>query len=123
MPPTARKRTTRAAKATADKNGGNLEAVRAEVAAEPEGGDQPYVVALAGTSVKVKHFLDWPASGDDDLAAGRFTVWARKVLVGDDYTKVWQPMDPTNRQVIAFFSDLEAITGIPFVTRYASPTS
>lgn len=120
MPTTPRKRTP--AKAAAGKPDA-LDAVRAEVKAEPDGGDEPYVVAVGDTSVRVKHFLDWPTSADDDLSAGRFTAWAQKVLDGDDFATVWRPMDPTNRQVVAFFSDLEAVAGIPFVTRFASPTS
>ncbi|GAA2346969.1 hypothetical protein [Dactylosporangium salmoneum] len=127
MPP--RKRTASAATAGAAKKKTDLDAIRAEVANEPDGGDQPhrgdqpYVVAIGDTSIVVKHFLDWPGSADDDLAAGRFGIWASKVLDGDNYAKVWKPMDPTNRQIIAFFGDLEVISGIPFVTRFALPTS
>lgn len=121
MPP--RKRAASAAKTDAANPAKDLDALRAEVDNEPDGGDQPYVVAVADTSVKVKHFMDWPSSADDDLAAGRMTTWAKKCLDGDDFAKVWQPLDPTNRQIVAFFTDLEAVTGIPFVTRYASPSS
>ncbi|MER7280419.1 hypothetical protein ABT369_38880 [Dactylosporangium sp. NPDC000244] len=117
MPPAARKKTP--AKATGN---GDLDALRAEVAAEPDSADEPYVVAIGDTSVRVKHFLDWPASADDDLQAGRITAWAGKVLAGDDFTTVWANADPTNRQVIAFLTDLEQVTGLPFASRLVSPT-
>ncbi|GAA0719851.1 hypothetical protein Drose_06145 [Dactylosporangium roseum] len=101
---------------------GDLDALRAEVATEPDAADETMIVPLADTAVKVKHFLDWPASADDDLALGRITTWASKILAEDDFAKVWSKIDPTNRQVVAFMADLEKVTGLPFASRLASPT-
>ncbi|MGI5247769.1 hypothetical protein [Dactylosporangium sp. CA-139066] len=101
----------------------DLDALRAEVGAEPDAADDTAIVPLADTAVRVKHFLDWPASADDDLALGRITAWAGKILAEDDFAKVWAKTDPTNRQVIAFMADLEKVTGIPFASRLVLPTS
>lgn len=100
----------------------DLDALRAEVGAEPDPADDTMIVPLAGTAVRVKHFLDWPASADDDLSVGRITAWARKILTEDDIA-VWTKMDPTNRQVIAFMADLEKVTGLPFASRLVLPIS
>ncbi|GAA2636910.1 hypothetical protein GCM10010399_82550 [Dactylosporangium fulvum] len=117
--------TPETAPATADadtSDRGDVDALRAEVAAEPDAADEIEIVPFADTAVRVKHFLDWPASADDDLSFGRVTAWASKILAGDDFAKVWVKVDPTNRQVIAFFADLEKVTGIPFASRRALPT-
>jgi hypothetical protein len=103
-------------------NGGDLDALRAEVAAEPDTDDGIMVVPLGDTSVRVKHYLDWPTSADEYFIAGRLTIWAQKILHGDDYT-VWEKVDPTNRQTAEFIRALEKITGIPFVTSAGSPTT
>jgi hypothetical protein len=67
--------------------------------------------------------LDGPTSADEYFIAGRLTIWASKILHGDDYAKVWEPLDPTNRQVAEFIQALEKITGIPFVGSAGSPTT
>ncbi len=83
----------------------------------------PAPVPIGDTSVLVKHYLDWPASADDLLIAGRLHKWAEKILDGDDYATVWVPLDPTNRQVGEFLLALEKISGIPFVTSVGSPAN
>ena len=125
MPPRARKVTPppdldgkTPANATSD-----LDALRAEVAAEPEGAADTLAVPLGDTVVRVKDFMDWPSSANEDLAYGRFTRWAAKVLDGDDFVKVWVPLDPTNRQVTSFLVDWEKISGIPLGTMLTSLTS
>ncbi len=100
----------------------DLDAFRAEVAAETGNTDDVYVVPLAGTTVRVKHVLDWPVSVDELLFAQRFTRWAEKVLVEDDWP-VWVETDPTLRQVVAFLNDLEKISGVPFGVQVTSPNS
>lgn len=104
-------------------NGADLDALRAEVSAGPDAAADVMVVPIGGTSVRVKHYLDWPSSADEYFIAGRLTIWASKILAGGDYTKVWEPLDPTNRQVAEFIKNLETITGIPFVTSAGSPTT
>jgi hypothetical protein len=127
--PPPRKRTPAAApadldgKKAANADSGDLDALRAEVAGEPDTEPDLFVVPLAGTSVRVKHWLDWPTSADELLVAGRLTLWAEKVLYGDDYAKVWTAVDPTNRQTAAFIRDLEKITGVPLVASAASSAS
>jgi hypothetical protein len=125
MPP--RKRTTPVAAAPADladKQPANadLDSLRAEVAADPDGDDGPKAVPLADTSVRIKAFLDWPVSANEELIAGRFTVWARKVLHGDDFD-VWVKVDPTNRQLIEFMTAVEKISGLPLGSLITSPVS
>lgn len=122
MPP--RKRTTPPAGLAAKKPANDLDAIRDEVATEPDGNrDTVFVVPLGNTTVRVKDFLDWPSSANDDLAFGRMTRWALKVLDGDDFEKVWAPMDPTNRQAIEFMRELEKIAGIPLGTLLTSLSS
>ncbi len=104
-------------------NATDLDALRDEVRAEPDAPDDIYAVSVAGTVVRVKHYLDWPVSADELLIAGRIHKWAEKVIAGDDYRDVWVPLDPTNRQVGEFLRNLEEITGIPFVTQAGSPTT
>jgi len=125
MPP--RKRAIPAAVAPADlvdKQPANadLDALRAEVATEPDSDDAPKAVPLADTTVLVKPFLDWPVSANDDLIAGKFTAWVRKVLHGDDFD-VWTRVDPTNRQLIEFLAAVEKISGLPLGSLVASPNS
>ena len=124
MPP-PRKRATRPAdletKRAAD---ADLQALRDEVAAEPEADDDGFfAIPLGDRIVRVKNFLDWPSSANDDLAFGRMTRWALKVLDRDDFEKIWAPMDPTNRQAIEFMQQLEKITGIPLATLLTSLSS
>lgn len=124
MPPRIKKATPPADLADkAPANGTDLDALRAEVAAEPDADDGVKVVPLGDTAVRVKHYLDWPASADELLIAGRLSRWAEKIVVPEDYAGVWQPMDPTNRQVVEFITSLEKITGIPFGVHIASPAS
>jgi hypothetical protein len=104
-------------------NGTDLDAMRAEVAAEPDAAADIMVVPIGATSVRVLHYLDWPTSADEYFIAGRLTIWASKILHGDDYAKVWEPLDPTNRQTAEFIQALEKITGIPFVGSAGSPTT
>lgn len=104
-------------------NSADLDALRAEVAAEPDAADDTMAIPIGDQVVRVKSFLDWPASADDDMAEGRLTRWARKIIVADDFAAIWVPMDPTNRQVVEFITNLEKISGVPFVTGHASPTS
>ncbi len=102
---------------------GDLDALRAEVARNPDVADKPFAVPFMDTTVTVKAILDWPLSADELLAAMRFGPWAEKILDGDDYANVWVPADPTMRHLIKFVEDLEATTGIPFGLQYASPTN
>ncbi len=128
MPP---RKKVDAAAAPADLNGkkpanadsGDLDALREEVAAEPDADTWPKPVPIGGTTVLVKEYLDWPSSADELLIAGRLFKWAEKILAGDDYANVWVPLDPTNRQVGEFLLALEKISGIPFVTSLGSPTT
>jgi hypothetical protein len=100
----------------------DLDNLRAEVATEPDGDDGPKAVPLADTSVRIKPFLDWPVSANEELIAGRFTSWARKVLIADDFA-VWVKVDPTNRQLIEFLTDVEKISGLPLGSLITSPAS
>lgn len=128
MPPRARK--TAEAAAPADLNGkrpanatSDLDALRTEVANEASGTVGVLTVPLADTTVRVKDFLDWPSSANEDLAYGRLTSWASKVVIPEDFTKIWAPMDPTNRQAIEFMAEWEKISGIPLGTLLTSLTS
>lgn len=108
----------------ADKQPANadLDALRAEVASEPDGDDGPKAVPLADTTVLVKPFLDWPVSANEELITGRFTVWAKKILAGDDF-EVWTRVDPTNRQLIEFMTAVEKISGLPLGSLITSSVS
>lgn len=125
--PAATPRKTAAKKAAAIKAiqepPNDLDAMRAEVAAEPDAvEDETYVVPLAGTTVRIKNVLDWPLSCDDLLRAQMFNQWARKVLVDED-RQVWEGVDPSLRVFAAFMKDLETISGIPFGLELVSPTT
>lgn len=129
MPPRTKK-TTPAATDVETVNGSDLEAMRAEVAAEPETAanktdisDKPFTVPFVDTEIRVKAILDWPVSSDKLLFASRFEEWAAKILDGDQLAEVWEPADPTLRQIIKFVGDLEARTGIPFGLQFTLPTS
>lgn len=121
MPP--RKKTAAAASAPADldakqpanADGGDLDALRAEVAAErPDSPDGDYILIPVGDTVfRVKDFMDWPSSANEYLSIGRFSLWAQKALHPEDGA-LWMQVDPTNRQVGEFFRDWEKVTGIPF---------
>lgn len=104
-------------------NAVGLDALRVEVQAEDDAPDEIYTVALCDTTVRVKHYLDWPSAADEYLIAGRITKWAEDILYADDYAKVWVPLRPTNRHVGAFLLALEEASGIPFVTQAGSPTT
>jgi hypothetical protein len=125
MPP--RKRATPPAdldgKQAANKPG-DLDALRNEVRAEPDGErDGTLAVPLGDTIVRVKDFMDWPSSANEDIAFGRITRWAAKVLDGRDYERIWAPMDPTNRQAIEFMVSWEKLSGLPLGTFLTSLTS
>ncbi len=103
----------------------DYDALRAEVAAEPEtqAAELPagiYAVPLADTAIRVKDLGDWPSSANEDLTAARFTRWARKVSYSDDDFLIWAKIDPTNKQVGAFLSDWEKISGLPLVSMLLS---
>lgn len=105
-------------------NATDLDALRAEVAAEPEGArDGALVVALGDTKVRVKDFMDWPASANEDIGYGRYSAWARKCLAGDDFAKLWAPLDPTNRQVMEFLVLWSEASGLPLGSMLTSLTS
>lgn len=125
MPP--RKRATppadlpgkRAANPDAD-----IEALRAEVAAEPDGtAEEYYAIPFANTSVRVKDFWDWPAVASDMLAVGRFTQAAAQIVHPDDFLTVWATANPTNRQVRDFMNEVEKVVGIPLQTLLTSLSS
>lgn len=128
MPPRAR-----SAKATPpadldDKKPANatsdLDQLRAEVAAEPDGArDGVIPVKLGDTKVRVLDFMDWPASANEDIGYGRYSAWARKCLAGDDFVKVWAPLDPTNRQVMDFLVRWSEASGLPLGSMLTSLTS
>lgn len=102
----------------------DLGALRAEVAAEPEGArDGTLRIALGDTKVRVKDFMDWPSSANEDIGYGRYGAWARKCLAADDYTTVWAPLDPTNRQVMEFLVRWSEASGLPLGSMLTSLTS
>ncbi len=125
MPP--RKRPTSAVTAPADlaakKPANDLEAIREEVAAEPDGGIEYFAVPFANTVVRIKDFWDWPAYASDLLAVGRFTQAAREIVHADDFRTVWAQTNPTNRQVAAFIAEVEKVIGIPLATLLTSLSS
>jgi hypothetical protein len=100
----------------------DLDNLRAEVAAEPDGDDGPRAVPLADTTVLVKPFLDWPVSANEELISGRYTAWARRILHGDDFD-VWTRIDPTYRQLIEFLGAVEKVSGLPLGSLVTSPTN
>jgi hypothetical protein len=125
MPPRKRQALAVTAPADlADKQPANadLDNLRAEVATEHDSDDGPKAVPLADTTVRIKAFLDWPVSANEELITGRYTSWARKVLHPDDF-KVWVKVDPTNRQLIEFLTDVEKISGLPLGSLITSSAS
>lgn len=120
MPP--RKRTTPPVDLAGKAPANDLQALRDEVATEPDASDGLFAVPLGDTTVRVKDFLDWPSSANDDLAFGRMGRWASKILHAEDF-EVWARMDPTNRQAIEFMREMEKITGIPLGTLLTSLSS
>jgi hypothetical protein len=98
-----------------DKAQADLDALRAEVAAETPDADLPpgvVAVPLADTTVLIKDLLDWPSSANEDFLSARWTRWARKVLYSDNDFQTWAGLDPTNRQVSEFLGNWEKVTGI-----------
>jgi hypothetical protein len=122
MPP--RKRATPAA-APADlaAKQSAIQVLRDEVAAEPEGAIEYFAVPFAGTVVRVKDFMDWPAYANDLLAVGRFTQAIGQIIHPADFTTVWAETNPTNRQVIDFIREVEKVVGIPLLTLLTSLSS
>jgi hypothetical protein len=115
MPPRARK-----AAAPVDLNGkrpanairSDLDALRAEVAAElPEGGPL-HPVEFAGTTVLVKDFWDWPVEANELLARGFIVQWAQAVMPAEEFA-AWAKVRPTNRQAAEFMGVVEAVVGFP----------
>jgi hypothetical protein len=111
----------------------DLDALRAEVAAEPVGmpaaddDTWPRSIPLGDATVRVKHWLDWELDGDKHLLAVDISSWAEGVLVndetGDDFKDVWKPAKPTLRQGLKFVKAVEVATGIPFAPHLASLTT
>jgi hypothetical protein len=124
MPANPRKATAKKAApaATTEEPVSDLDAMRAEVAAEPGAADECYTLPLADKKVRVKHILDWPLSADALLQAKLLEQWAQRVLVEEDLP-IWAEVDPTLRQFVAFMDELEAVTGVPFGLQVASPTN
>lgn len=105
-------------------NGADLDALRAEVAAEPQGArDGTLRIPLGNTKVRVLDFMDWPASANEDIGYGRYSAWARKALAEDDFAKIWAPLDPTNRQVMEFLVLWSEASGLPLGSMLTSLTS
>lgn len=121
MPP--RKRTSPPADLAAKKPATDIQALRDEVTAEPDGAIEYFAVPFAGTVIRVKDFLDWPATACDLLAVGRFTAAAGAIVHKDDFLTVWAEANPTNRQVIAFIGDVATVVGIPLQTLLTSLSS
>jgi hypothetical protein len=118
MPP-PRKRTSPPAN-LAEKQPANaapdLDTLRDEVAAETQGDEGIGAVPLGDSVVRIKDFMQWPTSANEDYAYGRFTRWAQKVLVEGDY-QVWAGMNggtgPTNGEVVDFIRVAQEVTGFP----------
>lgn len=102
----------------------DLDALRAEVAAEPDGErDGTLAIPIGNSKVRVKGFMKWPSSANEDLGYGRYSAWARKALAGDDFVKVWAPMDPTNEEVTEFLVRWSEESGLPLGSMLTSLTS
>jgi hypothetical protein len=69
-----------------------LKALEAE--AGTEGADFT-VVALRGKPVRVKPASKWSTKTYDFLQDAKVEKWAKGALYGDDYTKVWDVVEPT----------------------------
>ncbi len=139
MPTTPRKSTaksaaaklaTPAAVAGPAEKPSDLDAMRGEVASEvgPNSelmniADKPFPVPFLDAEIRLKAILDWPVSADKLLVASRFEEWAAKILDDGQFAEVWEPADPSLRQIIKFVGDLEAKTGIPFGMQFISPSS
>ena len=54
--------------------------------------------------------LDWRQTAMDGMRAGSYNAWARGALHPDDVDK-WLELDPTNRQVVAFFNAYKDAAG------------
>lgn len=108
---------------------GDLDALRAEVAAEqvitPAADDDtwPRPIPVGDVTVRVKHYLDWPMDSDQSLANVDLTNWARDVLAGDDFETIWKPAKPTLRQGLAFVKAVEVAMGVPFAQHLALLTT
>lgn len=114
MPP--RKRTNPPAGLSEKRPANDLDALREEVAAEPEAAPvKTYrVVPFAGTVVRIlDDFWEWPAVTSDLIAVGRFTQAAAQIVHPDDYNSVWAKANPTNGQVRDFVAEVEKVIGIP----------
>jgi len=61
---------------------------------------------------KVKHPQDWPGSANTLLQTGRLNEWAEKALVEDDQYSQWLDIDPTPRQLKAFFTTIGEVVGM-----------
>jgi hypothetical protein len=118
MPPRPKKAAS--ATAPADLNGkrpanakrSDLDALRAEVAAElPEGG-LLHPVEFADITVLVKDFWDWPVEANELLARGFIVQWAQAVMPADEFA-AWAKVKPTNRQAAEFMGAVEAVVGFP----------
>ncbi len=108
----------------------DLDAMRAEVATEPETEDEdawPKLIPIGDATVRVNHYLDWPLSCDKQFGSGQFEEWAQKIIVkdgtGDDFADIWVPADPTLRQTFAFIRAVEVATGVPFAQHLGLPNS
>ncbi len=107
----------------------DLDALRAEVAAEPattpaaDDDTWPRPIPIGDVTVRVKHYLDWPLDSDQHLANVDITTWARDILAGDDFDTIWRPEKPTLRQGLKFVKAVEVAVGIPFAPHLDSLTN
>ena len=81
------------------------DALKAQAAAT-----EPLPVPLGDKTVRVLPPLDWRSSATEAIGQGRFTTWAHGALHPDDVA-TWDEVDPTNRQVVAFFDAYKELAG------------
>lgn len=85
----------------------NLEALESEAVAD----DGSVTVPLAGAAeIRVRPVQDWRASGIRAMREGDFDTWAEKALDEESYA-AWTDVDPTMREVEAFFTAWGEATG------------